>query len=64
MDSLLSIEELAEILQVPKKTIYAWRTKGLGPRALRVGKFLRFRRSDVNAWLDQQAEKANTRTSA
>ena len=48
----VSVEDLAEELQIPKSTIYGWKTRGLGPCWVRVGKHLRARRADVDAWLD------------
>lgn len=54
-EALWSIDELAEYLGVPARTIYAWRYKRLGPPALRLGKHLRFRREDVEAWLAEQS---------
>jgi excisionase family DNA binding protein len=55
LPKLLSPAELGEYLGVPVQTVYAWRDKGTGPRALKVGKHLRYRTSDVEIWLDQQA---------
>jgi excisionase family DNA binding protein len=47
---LLSVEELAAYLGVPKKTIYGcWRQWGL--RGYRVGRHLRFRQRQVEEWL-------------
>jgi excisionase family DNA binding protein len=47
---LLSVEELAAYLGVPKKTIYGcWRKWGL--RGYRVGRHLRFRQRQVEEWL-------------
>jgi excisionase family DNA binding protein len=46
--------EIAEFLGVPKKTVYSWRSTGGGPPALRVGKHLRYRWEDVEAWLAEQ----------
>jgi excisionase family DNA binding protein len=51
---LLSTEEVARILVVPINTLYCWRYKGTGPKALRVGKHLRYRLSDVLAWLEDR----------
>jgi excisionase family DNA binding protein len=51
-DRLLSAEEVAAYLQVPLKTLYQWRLKGTGPRGLRVGRHLRYRRDEVDGWLD------------
>jgi len=55
MDSenrLLSVTELADYLAVPVATLYAWRYRGEGPPALRVGRYLRYRWSDVQRWLE------------
>lgn len=52
----VSVEDLAEELQIPKSTIYGWKTRGLGPTWTRVGKHLRARRTNVEAWLDGLAE--------
>ncbi|WP_374967818.1 helix-turn-helix transcriptional regulator [Terrabacter sp. BE26] len=51
-DRLLSPEALGELVDVPIATIYKWRSTGRGPKGLRVGKHLRYRMSDVEAWLD------------
>jgi len=43
--------EVAPYLQVPVKTLYTWQYTGVGPRAHRVGRQLRYRWQDVEAWL-------------
>ncbi len=55
-ESLLTPQELANLLGIPVKTIYQWRTLSRGPRGIRVGKHLRYRRADVETWLDAQAD--------
>jgi len=55
-EALLSTQELAEYFDVPLKTIYAWRYRGLGPRGFRVGRHLRFRWSDVQGWVSEQLD--------
>lgn len=52
---LWSVDELATFLGVPVATIYQWRHKKYGPPARRVGKHLRYRPADVEAWLDAAA---------
>ena len=50
---LLSVDELAACLGVPKKTVYGcWRQWGL--RGYRVGRYLRFRERHVEEWLRNQ----------
>lgn len=51
-DDVVSADEVARRLGVPKATLYGWRYKGIGPRSHRVGKHLRYRWSDVLAWID------------
>jgi predicted DNA-binding transcriptional regulator AlpA len=48
---LMSTADLADYIQKPIATIYAWRVRGEGPSAIRVGRDLRYRRSDVEQWL-------------
>ncbi len=57
LSRLLTVQQLADLLQVPPKTIYAWRYKGVGPRAVPVGRYLRFRVEDVTAWLETLANR-------
>ena len=53
-DCLLTTEQLAEFLQIPLTSLYQWRHKGLGPKGIKVGKYIRYRRRDVDAWLDDR----------
>ena len=50
-ETAYSIKELAEQLQVSCQTIYDLRSQGRGPTGFRVGRQLRFRRSEVEAGL-------------
>lgn len=56
LEPLLTIEALAEYLDVPVATIRDWRTDGKGPCAIRVGGRVRFAVSDVLHWLAEQRE--------
>jgi len=49
--------ELATWLSLSPQTLYVWRHRGDGPTAHRVGKHLRYRRADVEAWLTGQRGK-------
>jgi len=53
-ESLLRPEEVAGYLGVPVPTLYAWRSRGDGPAALKVGRHLRYRRRDVERWLEER----------
>ena len=52
---LLSPDELASYLGVPKETVYQWNHRRVGPPAIKVGRHLRYRAADVERWLDSQA---------
>lgn len=55
-DPLLTIDDVAAWLGKPKNTLYAWHSRGKGPRAIRVGNTLRYRRSEVERWLDDNTD--------
>lgn len=55
---LLSPQDIAHYLGVPVRTVYAWRHRGEGPPGFRVGKHVRYRASDVEAWLEAQRDTA------
>jgi excisionase family DNA binding protein len=59
LEPLISAQELAEYLDVPVATVYAWRYRRQGPPGLRVGKHLRYRRIDVNEWISGQLEDSS-----
>ena len=54
---LLTVEELARLLRVPKATIYRWRSTGEGPRGYSIGRYVRFRWPDIEAWLEERADQ-------
>ncbi len=55
-EKLLTLPQVADYLGVPLQSVYQWRTRGEGPRGIRVGRHVRVRRSDLDAWLDKHAD--------
>jgi excisionase family DNA binding protein len=53
-DKLLTQQQLADELEVSLRTLERWRQQGSGPAFIRVGRSPRYRRADIDAWLDQQ----------
>lgn len=53
----MTVTELAEELGVPVATVYQWRVKGYGPRGATFGRHVRFRRSDVDAWVAERFDR-------
>jgi excisionase family DNA binding protein len=62
LDPLVTITGLAEYLGVPVKTIYEWRQAGRGPVGVRIGRHLKFRLSDVQAWIEAQRDLPSPRS--
>jgi excisionase family DNA binding protein len=53
--NLMNVEEVAEMIRVSEKTIYQMVYRGTIPAIKVSHKCLRFRRSDIEAWLDSKA---------
>ena len=51
LEPALTLSELANRLCVSVQTLYDLRSQGRGPRGFRVGRQLRFRASEIDAWL-------------
>ena len=57
-DEIMTPDELAELFKIPKSKIYAMTMK-TGPGSIprfKVGRDLRFKRSEVITWFESQAE--------
>jgi len=55
-DRLLSVKDLADYLGVPVATLYQWRYRREGPPGFRVGRHIRYRPTDVEAWIEHQLQ--------
>ncbi len=49
-----TVSEVAAYLRLPVETLYAWRKRGYGPPAARLGRHLRYDPLDVRAWVKGQ----------
>lgn len=58
MQRLLTVTELADLVGVPRQTVYTWASRGGGPIPIKVGRHLRYRPADVEAWLASRAKSA------
>ena len=54
MEELLTIQDLSEIFKVPPKCVYNLGYRGCLPQPIKVGRLLRWRRSDVDLWIKEQ----------
>jgi len=61
-DDLLNEQEVCAWLRITVATTRKWRLIGQGPRFQRLGGHLvRYRRADVQAWLDEHTYVSTTR---
>ncbi len=56
-DEILTLPEVAQLLKVAEKTVYTMAQKGELP-AFKVGGQWRFRRADLDAWIDAKTRRA------
>ena len=56
LEPAFTLSELALRLCVSVQTLYDLRSQGRGPRGFRVGRQLRFRASEIEAWLARMEE--------
>src|SRR3954447_12982989 len=62
-ETFLTTEEVLEYLQVNLRTVYRLIKAGKIP-AVRVGRQWRFRKRDIDAWLDSQRPRGGSRAAA
>lgn len=53
---LLSVDELARLLQVSPKTVYGWTYRKLIPFVKAGPRLIRFERTEIERWMLQQKE--------
>ena len=56
-DEILTLPKVAQLLKVAEKTVYSMAQKGQLP-AFKVGGQWRFKRVDLDAWIEQQKAAA------
>ena len=55
-DRLWTIQDVAHYLGVPVQTLYQWRSRGYGPKGVRIGRHVRYRADDVRSWVADQVK--------
>jgi hypothetical protein len=64
-EGLWDSERLAAFLDLPSvRTLDQWSYRGVGPRAIKVGRFRRYDPADVYAWVEAQKRAAESRIPA
>lgn len=53
-EEVLDTDGLAVFLKVSRRTVQDWRVEGTGPDYIKLGRRVRYRMSDVQAWMDRE----------
>lgn len=61
---LITPSELSSFIGVPEGTLAQWRYLGKGPAYARLGRHVRYRRDDVESWLESQTQRGDVRAPA
>ncbi len=56
--NFLDEKRLAEYLDVSVRTVQGWRSRGGGPRYVKLGRRVRYARPDIEAWLERQSRSS------
>lgn len=59
-DELLDTERVAKVCGLHEVTLRKWRITGEGPRFVRLGRAVRYRRADLDAYLARRAFTSTT----
>jgi len=63
-DDWLFLDEVADWTRIPANTLKDYRRRGLGPHCTVIAKKLRYRRTDVERWMQDQFEQQPTTRTA
>jgi predicted DNA-binding transcriptional regulator AlpA len=54
-DPLLSSDDLADVLGESRRFVWELNARGTGPKRYKIGRSVKYRRSEVDAWLESRA---------
>lgn len=60
----LDSKQLADELGNRVNTIEWWRVKGIGPKYLKLNGLVRYRREDIDAWIETQVRSSTSQVAA
>jgi predicted DNA-binding transcriptional regulator AlpA len=62
MENLLTTPEAGEVLKIKKSTLCVWRCQGRGPRFVKICGAIRYRRQDLETYINNNTVEAGTAT--
>ena len=60
-DSMLDTTEAARYTGLKKSTLDQWRSRGEGPKFVKLGRAVRYRRADLDEWIDSRVQQSTKR---
>lgn len=60
-DEMLTLQEACAYLRVPEGTLRYWRHLRCGPRSFKIGRHVRYWRTDLILWLTEQTNRPQDR---
>ena len=55
-DRLLTGQEAADFLRIPRKTLADWEYRRIAPPSFKLGKYRRYRLSELEQWLQSKRD--------
>jgi len=59
-ETLLNERQTAAYLTVGERCLQSWRVRGFGPNFIKVGRLIRYRKTDIEAFLESQIRKSTS----
>jgi len=59
---LLSTFQAADYLGVPRETLAVWRMRKTGPRYSKIGRHVKYRQADLDAWVESHTIRTGARS--
>jgi excisionase family DNA binding protein len=56
-DEMLTLQEACTYLRIPEGTLRYWRHLGTGPRSFKLGRHVRYWKTDLVLWLTEQTNR-------
>lgn len=56
-EEMLTLEEACQFLRLPEGTLRYWRHLDTGPRSFKIGRHVRYWRTDLILWLAEQSNR-------
>jgi predicted DNA-binding transcriptional regulator AlpA len=56
---LWDTDDVCRFLKIPKDTLFRWNAQGTGPNYTKIGKYARYKKSDVIAWFEAQPKSTD-----